>query len=138
MEQRAAFLSASYGAQGERFRLNSEPSAAALSWASGTWAIVTAWNPDGQHQPEADNLRVGRELLALIASRLHFLGVNGEGEWAEPSVILPGLTLRQAAELGRRFGQAAVLFGAGQRVALVWLESDRMRVERFWVRLLEV
>ncbi|WP_226342390.1 DUF3293 domain-containing protein [Deinococcus sp. AJ005] len=135
MEQRAAFLSASYGTRAERFRLSSESLAAAPSWAARTWAIVTAWNPAGQQQPETDNLRAGRELLALIASRLHFLGVNGEGEWAEPSVILPGLTLRQAAELGRRFAQAAVLFGVGKRVALVWLEADCTRVERFWARL---
>lgn len=135
--QRAAFLSASYGTPGERFRLVSEPSAAAPSWAAGTWAIVTAWNPGGQSQPGSDNLRAGRDLLALIAPRPHFPGVNGEGQWAEPSVILPGLTLRQAAQLGRRFAQAAVLFGVGQRVALVWLELGRVRVERFWARLLK-
>lgn len=135
--QRAAFLSASYGTQGERFRLVSEPSAAAPSWAAGTWAIVTAWNPGGQSHPRSDNLRAGRELLALIASRPQLPGVNGEGEWAEPSVILPGLGLRPAAQRGRHFGQAAVLWGVGRRVALVWLEADSVRIERFWVRLLE-
>ncbi|CAM3636315.1 DUF3293 domain-containing protein [Deinococcus saxicola] len=136
-EQRAAFLSASYGTPGERFHLVSEPSAAAPSWAAGMWAIVTAWNPDGQQQLRADNLRAECELLALIVSRPHLPGVNGEGEWAEPSVVLPGFRLRQAAELGRRFNQAAVLFGVGQRVALVWLETDGVRVERFWTQLSE-
>ena len=134
---RSAFLSASYGTQSERFRLVSEPSAAAPSWATGRWGMVTAWNPHAEHQPEADNLRAERELLALIASRPYFPGVNGECEWAEPSVILPGLGIRQAADLGQRFGQAAVLFGAGRRVALVWLEADSVRVERFWAQLSE-
>lgn len=83
-------------------------------------------------------MRAERELLALNGSRSHLSGVNGEGEWAELSVILPGFRLRRAAELGRTFGQAAVLYGVGRRVALVWLEGDGLRVERFWVRLLSV
>ncbi|QLG10916.1 DUF3293 domain-containing protein [Deinococcus sp. D7000] len=135
---RAAFLSASYGTRGERFRLAAESSATAPPWAAGTWAIVTAWNPGGELQSEAANMRAERELLALIGSRPHLIGVNGEGEWAEPSVLLPGFRLRQSAELGRTFGQAAVLYGVGRRVALVWLEVDGLRVERFWVRLLSV
>lgn len=134
--QRAAFLSASYGTESDRFRLAAEPLAAAPPWAAGTWAIVTAWNPGGEQQPEAKNVRAGRELLALTASRPHLLGTNGEGGWAEPSVILPGLSLRAAAALGWRFGQAAVVFGVGRRAALVWLEAGGVRVERFWVQVL--
>ncbi|MDV6374750.1 DUF3293 domain-containing protein [Deinococcus arenicola] len=137
-DQRAAFLAASYGTYGERFRLASKPCSAAPSWAVGTWAIVTAWNPGGQPQPAADNLRAENKLLAWVVPRSHLPAVNGEGEWAEPSVILPGLDLRQTAELARQFGQAAVLFGVGRRVALVWLEADGVRVERFWMRLLNV
>ncbi|CAM3693214.1 DUF3293 domain-containing protein [Deinococcus frigens] len=139
MDQRAAFLAATYGTGSERLRLALAPGplAAAPSWAAGRWAIVTAWNPGGQTQtqPQADNLRAERELLDLIASRPYLAGVNGKGVWAEPSVILPGLGLRQAAELGRRFGQAAVLFGVGRRVALVWLEAGGVWVERFWAQL---
>ena len=88
-------------------------------------------------QPQADNLRAGRELLRVIGARPFLPGVNGEGEWAEPSFILPGLSLRQAAELARRFRQAAILFGVGRRVTLVWLEADRLWVERFWAQVLE-
>ncbi|GGL83099.1 hypothetical protein GCM10010840_21080 [Deinococcus aerolatus] len=134
--QRAAFLAALYGTPRERFGLAAGSPGAAPSWAANRWAVVTAWNPGGRLQPRADNLRAGRELLDLIASRPHLPGVNGEGQWAEASVIVPGLHLREAAELGRRFGQAAVLFGVGRRVALVWLEAAGVCVERFWVRLL--
>lgn len=134
--QRAAFLAAPYGTPRERFGLADRPPVAAPSWAAHRWAIVTAWNPGGGLQPRADNLRAGRALLALVAPRPHLPGVNGEGQWAEASVIVPGLRLREAAELGRRFGQAAVLFGVGRRVALVWLEANGVCVERYWVRLL--
>nr|WP_244977099.1 DUF3293 domain-containing protein [Deinococcus humi] len=105
-----------------------------MSWAAGTWVIVTAWNPGGQPQSEADNRRAEQKLLALLVSHPHLPAVNGEGEWAEPSVILPGLGLRLAADLAWRFGQAAVLFGVGQRVALVWLNRDGVRLERFWAQ----
>ncbi len=134
---RAAFLAATYGTGEERFHLAAHPSTSTLSWAAGPWAIVTAWNPGGQCQAAADNRRAERKLLALIASRPYLCAVNGEGEWAEPSVILPGLYLRPAVDLGRRFGQAALLFGMGRRVALVWLTRDGVRVERFWMQPVE-
>ena len=133
-ELQAAFLGATYGTGDERFQLVAYFSAAALSWAAGPWAIVTAWNPGGERQSQADNRRAERQLLALIGSRPHLPAVNGEDKWAEPSVILPGLGLRHAADLGRKCGQAAVLFGVGQRVALVWLNRDGVRVERFWAQ----
>lgn len=58
--------------------------------------------------------------------------INGEGDWQEDALLLLDLSLLQAAQLGREFGQAAVLFGAGSRAALVWCGSDPVRVERFW------
>lgn len=55
---------------------------------------------------------------------------------------MPGAPLRLAADLGQRFGQAAILWGAGRRVALVWLSphgpGEVARIERFWFELLEV
>jgi hypothetical protein len=102
-------------------------------WAAGSWAIVTAWNPAGQRRPDADNRRAEGALLALIGDRPFRVGVNGAGEWAEPSVILSGARLQEAAVLGRHFGQAAVLFGVGRRAAVVWLWPEGMEVERWWV-----
>ncbi|GGM15669.1 hypothetical protein GCM10010841_25070 [Deinococcus aerophilus] len=69
----------------------------------------------------------------MIQDRPFRMGINGDGGWAEPSVILSRVSLREAAALGRHFGQAAVLFGVGRRAALVWLWPGRMVIERRWV-----
>ncbi|WP_245872860.1 DUF3293 domain-containing protein [Deinococcus planocerae] len=133
--QRAAFLATTYGTPGERFRL-SEARGPAPSWARERWAVVTAWNPGGRRARNEDNARAGADLLARVtAAGLSPLpALNGEGEWEEEALIVPGATLRQATDWGREFGQAAVLWGMGARVALVWL-SPGVPVERFWARL---
>ncbi|MEF2278127.1 DUF3293 domain-containing protein [Deinococcus sp. YIM 134068] len=136
-EQRAAFLGTTYGTAWERFRLSGERSAAP-SWARGRWAVVTAWNPGGARAPDAMNIQAGVGLLAQVrATGLSPLpALNGEGEWEEEALIVPGAWLRQAAEWGGTFGQAAVLWGTGARVALVWLDTGGRvtRMERFWAR----
>nr|WP_246580461.1 DUF3293 domain-containing protein [Deinococcus aestuarii] len=106
-------------------------------WARGRWAVVTAWNPGGRRAGNGDNARAGAKLLARVtAAGLSPLpAVNGEGEWEEAALIVPGATLRQTVGWGGEFGQAAVLWGMGARVALVWL-SPGVQVERFWARLL--
>lgn len=133
-EQRAAFLATTYGTPGERFRLSGERGSVPR-WARGRWAVVTAWNPGGRRAGDGDNARAGAALrVRVTAAGLSPLpAVNGEGEWEEPALIVPGATLRQAAGWGGEFGQAAVLWGTGARVALVWLDPP-VQVERFWAR----
>lgn len=136
-ELRAAFLGTTYGTADGRFRL-SEERGPAPSWARGRWAVVTAWNPGGRRARDEDNARAGADLLTRVtAVGLSPLpAVNGEGEWEEEALIVPGLGLRHAAEWGGDFGQAAVLWGTGARVALVWLDrgGQIVCVERFWAR----
>lgn len=96
---------------------------------------MTAYNPHGQRAQEASNLRADRALQGWLAERRVPARpvVNGEGEWAEPAWLLRGLTLAATIRLGRQFQQAAVLWGQGQRVALVDLSP--LRVRRFWLAL---
>ena len=134
---RRSFLGATYGSEVERFVLSDgAPGREALSWApEGTrWAVVTAFNPGGIRLPLEDNLRrqVRLRFTLTRADRRFMPGVNGEGEWAEPSFILLDVPLREAVGLGVAFGQAAVLWGVGRRVALVWCAT--VEVERRWVR----
>lgn len=138
-ELRAAFLGTTYGPASERVRL-AEEKGPAPTWARGEWAVVTAWNPGGRRVPEEANVRAAGDLLAQVrAAGLSPLPAhNGEGEWREEALLVPGARLGQAAAWGGEFGQAAVLWGTGRRAALVWLDGQRIvGVERRWARRVE-
>lgn len=98
---------------------------------------MTAWNPQGRPCDGASNNAAQEQLRAALVGWPFLEGVNGEGEWTEPSLIVPGLGLRQAAQFGQRFRQAAVLWGVGRRAALVWCPNDAgsagLRLERHWL-----
>jgi hypothetical protein len=102
--------------------------AAPPSWAQGgeTWAILTAWNPGAAQRDRAANETDQRRLeLRVIREGQAFLhGVNGEGEWAEPSLIVIGASWTQARDWAAEFEQAAALWGQGARAALVWPGTD--------------
>lgn len=133
MTLRDAFLGTRYGTARERFRL-SPTRGPAPSWgaAGHSWAVVTAWNPGAQAQPEPANEAAHRKLQDRTAHLRCLSAINGEGDWQEDALLLLDLSLPQAVKLGREFGQAAVLFGAGGRAALVWCGLGPVRVERFW------
>jgi len=143
---RAAFLGTTYGSRTDRFRLVTDlpaigPARPGERWggpcgAGRRWAVLTAWNPGGQLQDAERNAAAQARLLAALHGRLAAPGVNGEGRWREESVIVDGITLRDAADLGARFGQLAVMYGVGRRAALVWCGvpgGNGMRVERRWL-----
>ena len=143
---RRAFLATSYGTPGERFRLTVQAGRPCRLFAPGEhWAMLTAHNQHGVRQEPEHNERQQRRLADRLSARFPGLvcqeAVNGEGEWAEASLLVRGLTLGQARDFGNQFAQAAVLWGSGQRAALVWCgpedSSDQTgfssRVERFWV-----
>ncbi|WP_291431463.1 DUF3293 domain-containing protein [Deinococcus sp.] len=144
---RAAFSATRYGPPGARVALSGNGSGRALTgplpdWTAGRWAIVTAWNPWGRRQTRAHNEAAHAALLAQatawarLPGRTVLAALNGEGEWQEPSLVLRGAPLWEAARLGRTFGQAAVLYGCGGRGALVWLPpgAASLRPERVWLR----
>jgi hypothetical protein len=140
---REAFLGSSYGPAWHRFHLGTEPQnrpahdfpeESGPDWAIGlrSWVIVTAWNPRGQPQGALENAEAHQRLLARVsrAGLVPTLALNGDGQWRETALILPGASLRDGIRLGREFAQAAVLYGVGRRVALVWLTVDRRKVDR--------
>ncbi|MFC4637194.1 DUF3293 domain-containing protein [Deinococcus hohokamensis] len=143
MTLRRAFLDTTYGPRHERFRLSPTPPAPGQGpswvWPGQRWALITAWNPGGLRQPPAVNHTAQARLQAATRAWPQQPAVNGHGEWAEPALLLLGLPLPEALRLGRAFGQAAVLFGTGLRVALVWLPTgaegdhgERPWAERYW------
>ncbi|GGR81421.1 DUF3293 domain-containing protein [Deinococcus sedimenti] len=132
---RAAFLGSTYGRAGERVSLTPAGPGIVPHWceAGQRWAIVTAWNPSGQRAAPDLNDERQAALARLVWAWSPLPGWNGEGPWREETLILRDVPLREAARLGRRFGQAAVVWGVGGRAALVWLDGP-VRPERCWLR----
>jgi hypothetical protein len=90
------------------------------------WAFVTAWNPRSQAVAPWCNARRQAQLFRLLANdRYRCVPALGEGDdmaWpAEPSVLVIGISHRDAMRLGRHFEQNAVLFGRlGGPATLGW------------------
>ena len=93
-------------------------------------SFITAWNPFSKNQSPGINAYRNRELEHYVRSR-GFTFVVGEGrgeigEWApEPSIFAFGMTRAQAASIGRRFRQNAIVYVPWGRpaelVMLRWL-----------------
>jgi hypothetical protein len=82
-----------------------------------TWAYVTAWNPASAPLSQATNDRRHFELIDLVHARrwAYFEGdgVPDNPGWApERSVWIARISRDDAAELGRRFGQKAIVVGS--------------------------
>ncbi len=77
-------------------------------------AYVSAWNPRSEPTDTATNDRAQRALLAEIAMHgwvaLQGEGIDPAGQWPpEPSVLVLGIPRARACELGRSYGQNAIV-----------------------------
>lgn len=80
------------------------------------WTFVTAWNPFSEPLPAAENSARNRELevaLRQCGTRVYEAQgrefIDGSG-WDEDGFVALGVGRAEAVELGRRFGQNAVLW----------------------------
>ena len=130
-----AYTTAVYKAGGLAFTLDSEDTGTVL-FSSRAFAIVTAHNPRSERLSDEANERRHEELEKVLLERNATfgpsVGESPDGEWREEGVILYDISLERALELGRRFGQHAVLYGQGERVALAWCDGG---LEWFYPRL---
>jgi hypothetical protein len=81
-----------------------------------TWAFVTAWNPESMALSRADNDARQRKLFEEAAQRrwktIPGVGIPGDAQWIqEDSLLILGLQRSEAAALGQKFGQLAIVFG---------------------------
>jgi hypothetical protein len=126
---RAAYLASTYEVRrgGRRLALRVGQPPPPLPWGPArTAAFVTAWNPRGRLRPAACNHRAERRLeAALVALRRPLLKGEGRGDdgaWpAERSVLVIGFRQREAAALGRRLRQNAVVVATRITVRLLQL-----------------
>ncbi len=139
----AAYRTTSYFVDGPggRFvvrvgRPSPEADALAATHGAAAWAYVTAYNPGSVAAPSERNQARQRELeQAIMGAGYRFYrgeGVGDDGGWpAEPSLLVLGADEAAAAALGRRFGQAAVVFAErGGPARLVWTGDERRSAGR--------
>jgi Protein of unknown function (DUF3293) len=93
-------------------------------------SFITAWNPFSRSQNADINAYRNRELKHYVSTRgFRFVAGEGRGEigdWPpEPSIFAFGMTRAQAASIGRRFRQNAIVYVPSGRpaelVMLRWL-----------------
>lgn len=87
-----------------------------------SWAFITAWNPDSRELSEVENARRNADLRSEIERRGFFAlpgaGVGEDPAWTpEESLLVLGIRREEALQLGRRFGQKAILVGVRARPA---------------------
>lgn len=93
------------------------------------WAYITAYNP--RSAPLSPDMNAARqaELLTEVQAQgwIHYHGqgqpaAEDAGWTAEDSLLIVGMDAANAARLGRRFGQNAVVVGQmGEAARLWWL-----------------
>lgn len=90
-----------------------------------TWAYITAWNPGARRLEPAENAARHGRLISLLA-RCGKTFFEGEGVPDDPgweperSVLVLGVSLEEARDLGIRLGQLAIVFGrAGEAPQLI-------------------
>ena len=95
------------------------------------WAILTAWNPGSGALAETAN-RERQAALEVALLERGFEPYAGENEadggaWpVEESCFVAGIGAAEAAELARRFGQNAMICGAGENPPrLVWVDETK-------------
>jgi hypothetical protein len=86
------------------------------------WAYITAWNPGSRPMSADENVLAQGKLLQLVRDRgFAFYEGDGipdnEGWTPERSVWIAGINRREAIELGRQFGQNAIVVGSLSGVA---------------------
>ena len=123
--------------EGLSFVLSKEETGAAL-FGGRAFTLVTAQNPQSIPLSEEENRERNEGLEQhLLASNYDYgpsLGKSTDGSWEEAGFTVFDLSLGDALELGQQFGQHAVVYGEGERVALAWCEDKRL--EWFYPKLL--
>ena len=95
----------------------------------GSWAFITACNPQSKAVPAAENKKHLVDLEELLKDReLTYYpgeGIGDSGAWpCESSFLILGINLDEGIEIARIFGQHAIVFGRFNKPAqLVWVNE---------------
>ncbi len=89
-----------------------------------SWAIITADNPQSELLPDKENKRrflsLQKAVKALGKPAFKGFGLDPNGRWPpERNLLILGLSNREAIELGRKFGQLAIVWGGMDGIGVV-------------------
>lgn len=102
---------------GMSFVLSAGRSQAENMRGHGSFAVLTACNPGSAERSERENEKANaaleRELKELGASVAPMEGSDAAGEWREPGFLAYGLSLDDAARVGEKHGQNAIVWCEG-------------------------
>jgi hypothetical protein len=100
------------------------------SYSASEWAFITAWNPGSRPLAAEENDARQAALLTTLRERglgwFDGSGIPESADWPpEESVLVLGISQRDAVELGRRFGQLAIVVGKRDGAAELVYCADR-------------
>lgn len=125
-----AYRSTIYKAAGVAFTLSERPTGTIL-FGGRPFAIITAHNPRSERLSDVENQErheeLERDLQALGLEHIPGTGASPDGTWVEEGFAVFDVGLAQALELGRKYDQHAILWGKGEKVALVWCEIKQQQ-----------
>jgi hypothetical protein len=132
------YTEAIYRAADVAFSLSLTPTGQTL-FGGRAFALVTAYNPRSVTLHDEENRQRNAALEEELQARgLEYgpsSGASLDGSWQEPGFVVFDVTPDEARALGRRYEQHAVVWGEGERVALLWCEDGRL--ETFYPRVVE-
>ena len=81
-----------------------------------SWAFITAWNPNSEPLAPTENIRRNQQLAKeLIVKKLLYFSASGvptSGDWPEEvSFLVLDISREKAIEMGKAYGQKAILWG---------------------------
>lgn len=91
-----------------------------------SWAFITAWNPKSSLLSTKENDWRHQKLVQIVEntgySYFEGKGIGNNHDWEpEASLLILGISKTEALELGRQFGQHAIVFGEkGRAPALIF------------------
>ena len=127
---------ASNNANDLAFTLSKQETGADL-FGGRAFTLVTAHNPQSQPLSAEENWERNRRLEQHLLSKNYeygfSLGKSLDGSWEEAGFSVFDLSLDDALALGSQFGQHAIVYAKGERVALAWCEDGKL--EWFYPKL---
>ena len=95
---------------------NEAVDAVVIDHGATSWAYVTAYNPGSEALADPENEDRHARLLTFLSNApfawMEGWGIPDRGDWPpERSLFIIGISREETLELGRRFGQNAILVG---------------------------